>query len=182
MAVPSILRMCALIAIFAIAAANALLVFELKAWIDRGATLCEVSERALRSGSLRPDELCFGPFGFVGWHLFRYYRTHEGRANPQIDGFNLYVRPGAVQVGQYYSRSLRRFSQFDFVGPADLRDLIAVGDSRCLWFYPVRFYLLRPKLAPGSPSPLHLGPDYRPEDFPLTELEWQELIQRRAPD
>lgn len=156
--------------------ANALLVLDFKAWIDRGAALCEVSERALRDGSLRPEELGFAPFGFAGWHLYPYWITHEGRESPQIDGFNLYLRPDAVQVGQSYSRFLRRFPQFNFVAPTDLHNLIAVGRDRCLWFYPTAYFLLRHKSAQESPGPLRLGADLPRERFPLTEAEWAEMI------
>ncbi len=157
-------------------AVHAVLVLDFKAWLDRGAALCEVSERALRAGQLRPAELGFAPFGFAGWQLYPYFIAHEGRDTPQIDGFNLYLRPEAVLIGQHYSRFLRRFARFNFVAPTDRRGLIAIGHTRCLWRYRADYYLLRNRSAPAATVPWVLGTDFQRPWFPLTDAEWRTLI------
>lgn len=155
---------------------NGLLVLDFKAAMDRGYALCLLSEKALREGRLLPAELSFAPFGFAAWHLYPHYIRSEGRASSHIAGFDCYELPGAVEVGQGYSRSLHLLSQFRHEPPADRHNLIAEGRTRFLWFFRGEFYLLRFKTEADAPPMVKLPADYRFERFPLDEAEWRQVI------
>ena len=160
------------------AAANGLLVLDFKAGVDRSYALCRLSERAMREGRLLPAELSFAPFGFRAWHLYSHYIRHEGKGSANIAGFDCYLRPGAVEVGQGYSRLLHLLPRFRHEPPADRHNLIAGGSTRFLWFFRGEYYLLRFKTEADAPAAVTLPSDYRAQPFPLSEAEWRESICR----
>lgn len=162
-----------------LAAFHGLFVLDLKCTLDRGYALCSLAETAMRQGLLRPAELSFAPFGFAGWHLHRHYLAHEGAASAQLDGFNGYLVPGAVEVGQSYSRPLHIFPRFRHEPPGDRHNLILSGRYRFAWVFHAEFFLLRFKDENDARPALPLQANaYRIERFPLNDGEWRELIEK----
>lgn len=155
---------------------NGLLILDFKAAMDRGWAVCRLGEQALREGRLAPAELSFAPFGFRAWHLYPWYVRHEGRDSADIAGFDCYLRPGAIEVGQGYSRLLHVLPRFCHEPPADRRNLIAAGGTRFLWFFRGEYYLLRFKTEAEAPPVARLPPDYCLQPFPLNEAEWSETV------
>jgi hypothetical protein len=150
-------------------------VIHFKVALDRAAGLCDLSERALRAGVLRPDELAFAPFGFAGWHLFPHWMTHEGIDDRNIAGFQGYLRAGSVMVTE------KRFPR-----PAEPETSSRMGRVvmraryPLLWFFQTELSLLRPSPKAGHESPpiRELGPDYAALAFPLDNEEWVQTMSR----
>lgn len=179
---PQWMRWAARLGLVSVVIANGLLVLDFKAWVDRGTALCFVSEKALREGRLKPEELSFAPFGFAAWHLYPYYIENEGRTSSQIDGFNaFYLRPDVMQVGQGYSHILHILPRFRHVPPADRHNLIAEWHTRFLWFFDAEYFILRFKTETESAAKVSLQSSYHLEPFPLNEAEWKQLILRAYP-
>lgn len=174
----AILRFGIAVVAAALVGASAFFIIQFKAHVDQSAGLCVLAEKALRTGNLRPDELTFTPFGFGGWHLFPYYIAHDGKASDAIADFGLYFRGYDVQVNSNYSRSLRKFSQFNRVAPSDKRDVFGFHHMRFLWLYDAEYYLLRIKSPTAFRPRASLGTDFEEFDtlFPLNEVEWKTLI------
>lgn len=149
---------------------------ELKATLDRARALCLLGEGALRAGRLEAAELGFAPFGFAGWHLYPGFVARDGRADADIAGFTRYLRPGAVEVGQGYSRALHIFPRFRHEPPADRSNVVASGRYRVGWFFQGDYFLLRFKTAAEAPPALALPADYRTPVFPRDDAEWRQLI------
>lgn len=156
-----------------------LFLLNLKCALDRTYALCSLAETALRQERLRPTELSFAPFGFVGWQMHRYFITHEGAANPALDGFYGYLIPGAVEIGHGYSQPLHIFPRFRHTPPSDRHNLILSDRYRFVWFFQAEYFLLRFKTESDAPPPLQLHMDeYHRERFPLNDAEWRDLIDR----
>jgi hypothetical protein len=160
-----------------VASFHLVFVLDLKCTLDRARALCALSESALRSGRLEPAELSYAPFGFTAWQLYPHYATHEGVSSTDLAGFNGYLRRGAVEVGQGYSKALHIFPRFRHEPPGDRHNLIASGRYRFLWFFHAEFYLLRFKSAEEQPAEWALtGHDYERPAFPLNDEEWDQSI------
>ncbi len=144
-----------------------------KRLVDFSAGANSVLEKALRAGWMKPTELSFAPFGFVGWHLSPYYLTHEGRNSAELGGFNDYIVRDAVEM------------KFEGVVPdeaeAAMAGRLAPDPARPYseihrhgWSGYARFSLVR--LAAGQPAARAVDwADYRFVIFPLNDAEWREL-------
>lgn len=170
---PRIRAACAIVLVFI----HGVFVLDLKTHVDRAFALCVISETALRENRLHPSELTFVPFGFLGWHLHRHFMHNEGRGSSNIAGFGCYLRPGAVEVGQGYSRSLHFFRRFRHEPPADRTHLIGWGRHSFVGVFSAEFYLLRFKSEAESPAAVKLPRSYEPQRFPLSDTEWRALIE-----
>lgn len=155
--------------------ANGLLLLDLKAHLDRSHALCVISEDALRARVLDPAEISYAPFGFQGWHLFPHFIREEGR-EAYIGGFDCYLREGAIEVGQGYSRPLHLLARFRHEPPGDRQNLVAEGSTAFLWAFHAEFYLLRFKTAAQAPARVALPRNYLRQELPLNEAEWRDYI------
>lgn len=161
-------------------ACNIIFFLEIKTVLDRGWALCEITETALRANKLTRAELSFAPFGYGGWHLFPYYINHEGKNSSGLDGFGQYFIPGAIEVGQGYSKILHIFPRFRHEPPGDRTHLVAWGSYRYLWLFRAKFFLLRFRTLSDSP-PLSPLPEKNTDFsiFPLNDREWSEFLTNR---
>lgn len=153
---------------------NGFMLLKLKARIDRAHLLTTISETALREGKLSPAELGYAPFGYRGWHLYPHFIRNEGK-DAYIAGFESYLRPHAIQVGQGYSRALHLLPEFRHEPPADRHNLVASGHGPFLWFFRAEYHLLRFKSAHEAPAEMEF-PASPVEKFPLNEGEWREYV------
>ena len=161
-----------------VAVFHLLFFLDLKCVLDRARALCVISETALRERSLQPAELSYAPFGFTAWHLYPHYAAHDGKTSADLAGFGRYLRPGAVEVGQGYSRVLHVFPRFRHEPPADRHNLIASGRTRFAWFFTAEFFLLRFKTEAEQRAEIPLADtEYLPRPFPLNDEEWRLLIR-----
>jgi hypothetical protein len=163
-----------------LAAFHLLFFLDLKCALDRGRALCVLAETALRDRSLRVEELSFAPFGFTAWHLYPHYIEHEGKTSGDLAGFGRYLRTGAVEVGQGYSRPLHVLPRFRHEPPADRHNLVASGRFRYAWFFEAEFFLLRFKTEAEQSAEIPLPADYERPPFPLDDSEWSALIEARS--
>ncbi|MEO7413287.1 MAG: hypothetical protein ABIZ81_08005 [Opitutaceae bacterium] len=161
-----------------VAVFHLLFFLDLKCVLDRARALCVISEIALREQKLQPTELSYAPFGFTGWHLYPYYVRHEGKASADLAGFGRYLRSGAVEVGQSYSKVLHVLPQFRHEPPGDRRNLVASGRVRFAWFFHAEFFLLRFKTETEQPADVSLvAAEYHPQSLPLNDAEWRSFIE-----
>lgn len=156
-------------------ATNSLLLLDLKAYIDRSFAVCVLSEKAIREARLDPAEISYTPFGYQGWHLYPHFIRNEGK-DAYIGGFDCYLRRGAVEVGQGYSRVLHMLPQFRHEPPADRQNLIAYGATRFLWAFRAEYFLLRFKSPLDAPAQVALPAHYVLQKFPINEVEWHDHI------
>lgn len=160
-----------------LAAFHLLFFLDLKCTLDRSRALCVLTETALRERSLRVEELSFAPFGFTAWQLHPHFIQHEGKTSTDPAAFNRYLRPGAIEVGQGYSKLLHALPRFRHEPPADRHNLVASGRFRFAWFFHAEFFLLRFKTEANTPTETPLSPDYLRPPFPLNDAEWRALIE-----
>lgn len=141
--------------------------------LDERAAHCAILERALRAGWMKPTELSHAPFGFVAWHLFPYYITHEGRQSGDLGGFGIYVGHQLVDVRaeDIDATEARRRQQ----NPDPAKPFALV--HRRGWTGYTEYWLWR--RPDGIPPQLALDEQtYRPTPFPLNDTEWRQHIQR----
>lgn len=164
-----------------LAAFHLLFFLDLKCTLDRARALGVLAETALRDRRLRVEELSFAPFGFTAWQLYPHYLEHEGQTSADLAGFRRYLRPGAVEVGQGYSRALHLLPRFRHEPPGDRHNLVANGRFRYAWFFAAEFFLLRFKTEADQAVETPLPADYERRQFPLNDSEWRTLIDSAVP-
>ena len=161
------------------AVASFILLLDLKVFLDRGSIICGVAEKALREHRLTAAELSFVPFGYLGWKLYPYFHTHEGK-NQYIAGFDRYLVGRSIGVGSGYSPLLHALPRFRHDPPADRSHLVAEGGGRLLWFFRANHYLVRLDDDRENPRASELPADFLGPPLPLNESEWGELIRGSA--
>jgi len=171
-------RLRAIIPLALLGGCSLIFVLAMKGTLDRGWALCDVTEKALRAGKMTRAELSFAPFGYAGWHLYPYSIAPERTKETTLDGFGRYFIPGAVEVGQGYSKLLHLFPRFRHEPPGDRTHLIASGEYRYLWLFRAKFFLLRFHTEQDAPPRTSLPTaDKDFSLFPLNDGEWSQLIQ-----
>lgn len=158
-------------AVTLIAAAQLLFLFHLKLTVDRAEAVTSVQEHALRSGARIPSESAGASFGYLGWHLYPYYITHDGEESRQFWGFIGYVQ-SSVRLGVQYDRTLpiALLTERD-PGPDQALPIIGDETHRLGWFFHGRFVLQRRGPKPEN-DPVHSA-----GNFPLNDAEWRRLIE-----
>jgi hypothetical protein len=146
----------------------------LKRFVDYRCGTSAVLEHALRDGQVQPSELADMPFGFVAWHLFPYYLTHDGRASASLDGFGMYFERDtiAVRVEALSSRELRHIRSGRAKAEPPLSEIHPFG-----WGGHARYTLVRLKSMPDPTTAFKAGL-YAYEPFPLNDAEWRIFLAK----
>jgi hypothetical protein len=152
--------------------------FGQKCRVDRDYAVCVLTETALRARTISASEIGHAPFGFIGWHLHRYYLAQTPGTAPEIGGFMRYVETQPIEIRTSprrvweQSRSLRPID-----GPGASR-AVASGVFRTAWFWKQRYTLLRKPAGATRP----VGPTIAADNalvrrFPLDSTEWYHCLR-----
>lgn len=154
---------------------------------DRVAACIQMTEGALRKGVLKPHEIGFASFGYLGWHLEDYYITHDGLGSADLGGFMAYRDDWNGERGtSTLSENPKSFRAFrDWFPSHNNKELKARTDALLLaeieapilWFWKAKFFLMR---VPGEGVRLDRKPvdydDFQFHPFPLNDLEWSQFM------
>ena len=135
-----------------------------------------LAEHAMRTGTIKPAELGFVPFGFRGWYLHKYHILHEGAKDPNIAGLQRYVDGKATVVAVRYNGPPWLFPGSRKHSAADLPGVITTESHPVGWFFSADYRLLR--RAPASAVPINESVFSSPS-FPLNDAEWRDLIEHK---
>lgn len=155
---------------------------------DRIAAFIAMTEPAIREGRIRPHEMGFAPFGYLGWHLERHYILHDGRDARKLAGFMAYRDDWNGERGTgtlaEYPKSFRAWKDWlpahnnKALRESKTAETVAEIEAPILWFWKARFQLKR--VAPPEPREDRLPLNYDgfvPRYFPLNDAEWAELMR-----
>ncbi|HWA25921.1 MAG TPA: hypothetical protein VG734_09680 [Lacunisphaera sp.] len=176
---PRLPRGAGVVGVLIFAAFHLWFVFEQKCRVDRDFAVSVISEKALRAGEIEVCDIGDAPYGFVGWHLHRYFVEHDGENDPDIGGFMRYQRSGAVERVLSPMRFWPDSKSLGALGGEPGTRVIRSEVFRVAWLWHQRVSLLRPA-SPGQIQPGRLAFDrakYRPALLPLTNQEWREYIE-----
>lgn len=149
--------------------------YMLKVAMDKQALAVTVMERLDREGRITVDKMTGATFGYLGWKLFDYFLTHEGRNYGELADFVGYVRRDRVVVDTYtpWRRSFK-------AGLPTGSELLDRGTYRIGFFsLPYRVADLH---GPSAGIPI-MGRDmtldpaqFRSPRFPLDNQEWKAYL------
>jgi hypothetical protein len=142
-----------------------------KRHVDNAHAVTELCERAFRAGKIGPSEIGIAPFGYLGWHMYPYFITHEGSGGAYIAEFQGYLRPDALRL---QTRSARDRNPL-----ADPESILASDVFTIRWFEHHEFILRATASAERPPLALNAA-SYRVTPFPLSDSEWSE-VSRHPP-
>lgn len=142
---------------------------------DKQRVVIKELERLEREGRARPQELTGAPFGLLGWKLFDYYASHDGRKDGVLLGFLGYVRRDRISVET--GLPWRHGYKDDLPAGADS---LAGGLCR-IGFATVPYRIIdyhgtaseESVLGPAS----RLDPDFHSPRYPLNDEEWKQYIR-----
>lgn len=168
---------------------NAACALRLKVAFEGGGAVARLYEKALRDGSLPPDQIGFAPFGYLGWRL----QDHQIERN-EIVALGGFMRYADAWDGTRGTSVLTRFPPQVKRWPEwfpthnsvalrehpDGRDLASIK-SPVLWNLPATFTLRRVDGAARDASlPKIDSVLYQPVPYPLSDAEWRDLIESKS--
>ena len=165
---------------------NVACALRLKVAFEGGGAVARLYEKALRDGSLPPDQIGFAPFGYLGWLLHEYHIDRDEIRS--IAGFTHYADAWdgtrGTSVLTRFPPQVKRwpdwFPTHNSVAlreHPDGRDLASIKSS-VLWRFPATFTLRRVDGAGRDVSLPKIDPAlFQSVPFPLSDAEWRELIR-----
>ena len=167
----------------------------LKIQQDYALATIQIHEAALRRGILKPHQIGFTTFGYLGWQWEPYYRMTQGyRSTKDLANFRVWKEPwhgnhGTGMVIQYprflaSSRLAKNLLPMknprSFKGKPDVVDLID-SHARFLWIFDNKIVLKRGGSQPQDRSMIPVDyTKYHREPFPLDDAEWDSYIRRQG--
>jgi len=151
--------------------------FLYKIQADKQTLAVSVLERLQREGKAPTEAMTGAPFGFLGWKLFDYYVTHDGREGGKAEDFLGYVRLDRIliETGMPWRP---RFKTYPAGLPAGA-DSLDGGEWR-IGFARIRYRVADihgPRSGDPAQGPaLRLEPGFRPPPYPLDDAEWRAQI------
>lgn len=151
---------------------------------DRVSAFCQVYEKALDEGLLKPHEVGFSPFGYTGWLFDEYYLAGGGRSPGAFvsyrDDWNGERGTGVLSI---YPREFRKYRDWlPAQSSKTLREspdavLVTSIDAKILWFWKAKFEIRRVHSDAKRDDVVELDYDrYVRQPFPLNDEEWRKLM------